>query len=88
MSVEYKVFFDTNALLYLLTADTAKADTAEAVIGPGDVTKVKVMNEFIKVCQRKLRMDRANIRKVLGVFFSLSSVITGSGPSKAFQIGG
>jgi len=33
MSVDHKVFFDTNVLFYLLSADIVKVDTAEAVIG-------------------------------------------------------
>jgi len=52
MSVDHKVFFDTNVLLYLLSADIVKADTAEAVIGSGGVFNVQVMNEFVNVCQR------------------------------------
>lgn len=38
-------FFDTNVLLYLLSADLAKADRAEALIAEGGTTSVQVLND-------------------------------------------
>jgi len=37
-----KAFLDTNILLYLLSADTAKADRAEAVVAAGGTISVQV----------------------------------------------
>lgn len=58
-------FFDTNVLLYLLSADAAKADRAEAVLAGGGTVSVQVLNEFASVASRKLRMPWAEISEVL-----------------------
>ncbi len=60
-----KVFFDTNILLYLLSADAAKADKAEALVLAGGVISVQVLNEFASVASRKLGMSWPEIREVL-----------------------
>lgn len=49
-------FIDSNVLLYLLSADSAKADRAEAILGEGGVISVQVLNEIVSVCLRKLEM--------------------------------
>lgn len=58
-------FFDTNVVLYLLSADTAKADKAEDLIALGGAISVQVLNEFVAVASRKLRMPLAEVREVL-----------------------
>ena len=58
-------FFDTNVLLYLLSADAAKADRAEEVLAGGGMVSVQVLNEFIAVGLRKLRLSWAEIHEVL-----------------------
>ena len=58
-------FFDTNVLLYLLSADAAKADKAEALVAGGGRISVQVLNEFASVAARKLRMPWAEISDVL-----------------------
>jgi predicted nucleic acid-binding protein len=60
-----EAFFDTNVLLYLLSADGRKADRAEAVMTSGGVISVQVLNEFAAVAARKLRMNWAEIGDVL-----------------------
>jgi predicted nucleic acid-binding protein len=59
------VFLDTNVLLYLLSSDAAKADRAEALAAAGGVISVQVLNEFVSVASRKLRMRMSEIREVL-----------------------
>lgn len=59
-------FFDTNVLLYLLSADSAKADRAEVLLAAGGTISVQVLNEFVSVASRKLRMTWAEIAEVLG----------------------
>jgi predicted nucleic acid-binding protein len=49
-------FFDTNVVLYLLSADSAKADLAEALIAGGGQVSVQVLNEVANVARRKLGM--------------------------------
>ena len=58
-------FFDTAVVLYLLSADTANADRAEDLLVLGRTTNVQVLNEFVAVASRKLRMPLAEIREVL-----------------------
>ena len=66
-SVVDAVFFDTNVLLYLLSADTEKADIAEQLLAQGGSTSVQALNEFTNVSLRKLRMPLADVREVLAV---------------------
>jgi len=58
-------FFDTNVVLYLLSADPAKADRAEELLAIGGVISVQVLNEFAAVASRKLGMSWPEIREVL-----------------------
>jgi predicted nucleic acid-binding protein len=58
-------FFDSNVLLYLLSADERKADRAEAVVAQGGVISVQVLNELAAVASRKLGMGFPEIRDVL-----------------------
>lgn len=58
-------FLDTNVLLYLLSADAAKADRAEALLAAGGVISVQVLNEFANVASRKLAMTWPEIREIL-----------------------
>ncbi len=58
-------FLDTNVVLYLLSADPAKADRAEEFLAAGGAISVQVLNEFVAVASRKLRMSWVEIREVL-----------------------
>jgi predicted nucleic acid-binding protein len=58
-------FFDTNVVLYLLSADTAKADRAEELLAEGGTISVQVLNEFVAVAARKTRLSMGEIRDVL-----------------------
>jgi predicted nucleic acid-binding protein len=71
-----KPFFDTNVLLYLLSADYTKANRAEAIIAAGGVISVQVLNEFASVASRKLRMPYAEIRETLQIVRALCSIET------------
>lgn len=63
---EQPAFFDTNILLYLLSADQAKADRAEELLSIGGTVSVQVLNEFVSVAGRKLAMTWSEIRDCLG----------------------
>jgi len=58
-------FFDTNVVLHQLSADTTKADRAEELLAIGGTISVQVLNEFVAVASRKLRMSWTEIREVL-----------------------
>jgi len=74
MSVDQKIFFDTNVLLYLLSADDRKAEITESVVESGGVINIQVLNEFVNVCQRKFRMDWSDTRSALVVIRSVCTV--------------
>jgi predicted nucleic acid-binding protein len=61
-----EAFFDTNVLLYLVSADTRKADIAETTIAGGGHLSVQVLNEFVSVARRKAGLDWREIDDVLG----------------------
>ncbi len=58
-------FVDTNVLLYLISADAAKADKAEALLADGIIISVQVLNEFANVARRKLKMPWADVSQTL-----------------------
>jgi predicted nucleic acid-binding protein len=59
------IFFDTNVLLYLLSADATKADRAEQLLTAGGLVSVQVLNEFASAAAGKLAMPRVEIREIL-----------------------
>ena len=69
-----RAFFDTNVLLYLISADTTKADRAEALLSTGGVVSVQVLNEIASICTRKLRMSWAEADELLEAVRALCRV--------------
>lgn len=69
-----KAFIDTNVLLYLLSADSGKADLAESVVHKGSTISVQVLNEMTNVMRRKLAMTWSEINEVLKLIQSLCAV--------------
>jgi predicted nucleic acid-binding protein len=82
------VFIDSNVILYLLSADAAKADRAEAMLNKGGIISVQVLNEVTSVCQRKLKMSWEEIDAVLLAVKSACDVVslTVESHEKAVQI--
>lgn len=74
MTTDAEAFLDSNVLLYLLSADAAKADRAEALLAAGGTISVQVLNEFASVASRKLGMAWGEIRDVLAVARELCAV--------------
>jgi len=75
MGAASRQFFDTNVLLYLLSAEEAKARRAEDLIAAGGWVSVQVLNEFASVASRKLHMPIAEIRECLEPIRSICSVV-------------
>lgn len=69
-----RTFFDTNVLLYLLSADPARAEKAEALLAEGGHVSVQVLNEFAAVATRKLGFTWTEIREVLGTVRAICEV--------------
>lgn len=68
-------FFDTNVLIYLLSADAAKADLIEEKLAEGATVSVQVLNEFASVALRKLGMKVAEIREALDPITTICHVV-------------
>lgn len=68
-------FFDTNVLLYLLSADAAKADRVEEMLAAGATISVQVLNEFTSVALRKLGLTVAEVREALESLTSICKVV-------------
>jgi len=69
------IFFDTNVLLYLLSADATKADLAEELLKDrGGIVSVQVLNEFVNVATLKLAMSFAEVREILSTLRTLCVV--------------
>ncbi|WP_256077539.1 PIN domain-containing protein [Massilia sp. YIM B04103] len=81
-------FFDTNILLYLLSAEATKADRAEELLSKGGIISVQVLNEFASVAARKLGMSWAEIREVLAQVRMVCAVkaVTVQTHDKAMQL--
>jgi predicted nucleic acid-binding protein len=58
-------FFDSNVLLYVLSADQAKASHSFALASAGGIVTVQVLNEFANVAKKKFEMRIPEIREVL-----------------------
>lgn len=69
-----RAFIDSNVLLYLLSADTAKADRAEAIVQAGGRISVQVLNEITNVARRKLAMPWPEVNEVVRLIQSLCPV--------------
>jgi predicted nucleic acid-binding protein len=67
-------FFDTNALLYLLSEDTEKADRAEALVRAGGGISAQVLDEAASVMRRKLKMSWRERREFLALLRGLLDV--------------
>jgi predicted nucleic acid-binding protein len=52
-----RVFLDTNVLIYALAQDDRRAQVAADLLSAGGIVSVQVLNEFVSVARRKLRMD-------------------------------
>jgi predicted nucleic acid-binding protein len=81
-------FLDTNVLLYLFSADDAKANRAEEIVGEGGIVSVQVLNEFAAVATRKLKMSIAETREALAVICAVCSVeaMTGQTHDRGLEI--
>jgi predicted nucleic acid-binding protein len=62
-----KAFFDTNVLIYAVTADPRKQQ-ADRVLRAGGIVSVQVLNEFANVARNKLRHDWNMIEFALSQF--------------------
>jgi len=60
-----KVFFDTNVLIYAIAQNDPRGSRAEALLAAGGVVSVQVLNEFVSVARRKMRMPWKDVTEAL-----------------------
>ncbi|MGR9052621.1 MAG: PIN domain-containing protein [Gammaproteobacteria bacterium] len=70
----FKPFFDTDILLYLMSEDTDKANRAEQLVLIGGSINVQVLNEFTALAERTLNMSHAEIRDILRTIRNLCDI--------------
>ncbi len=83
-----RIFLDSNILLYLLSADTRKADTAQSLLSEAPCISVQVLNEVTSVCLRKLKMNWSEIHDLLAVVKTTCQIepLTAATHAQAVQI--
>jgi predicted nucleic acid-binding protein len=60
-----KAFFDTNVLIYAVAENDPRGPLAEALLASGGVVGVQVLNEFVSVARRKMRMPWKDVTEAL-----------------------
>jgi predicted nucleic acid-binding protein len=83
-----RIFLDSNIILYLLSADTRKADTAQSLLSEAPCISVQVLNEVTSVCLRKLKMNWSEIHDLLAVVKTTCQIepLTAATHAQAVQI--
>ena len=83
-----RIFLDSNIILYLLSADTRKADTAQSLLSEAPCISVQVLNEVTSVCFRKLKMNWSEIHDLLAVVKATCQIepLTAATHAQAVQI--
>lgn len=66
-----KVFFDTNILIYAITADDSRSAVAEKLLAAGGTISAHVLNELVAVARRKLGRPWEEIEDALGAICTL-----------------
>lgn len=60
-----RVFLDTNVLIYAVAKNDPRCPRAEELLVTGGVISVQVLNEFVSVVRRKMRMPWKDVREAL-----------------------
>jgi len=73
--VTQTVFFDTNIFVYLYTKEAQKSDRAAQLVSQGGIISVQVLNEFVSVAQKKLKLPWDHIETGLEAIRSVCRVL-------------
>jgi predicted nucleic acid-binding protein len=60
-----KAFFDSNVLIYAMVSGDSRRERAQALVAQGGVISVQVLNEFVAVARRKMRMPWKDVIEAL-----------------------
>jgi predicted nucleic acid-binding protein len=74
-----KAFFDSNVLIYAMVSGDSRRERAQQLIDDGGEISVQVLNEFVAVARRKMRMpweDMIDAVDTLRILFPTPLAIT------------
>ncbi len=60
-----KAFFDSNVLIYAMVSGDSRRERAQQLVAQGGVISVQVLNEFVAVARRKMRMPWERVIEAL-----------------------
>lgn len=60
-----KAFFDSNVLVYAMVSGDARRDRAQDLLALGGIVSVQVLNEFVSIARRKMRMPWEDVIEAL-----------------------
>src|SRR5580693_2934888 len=60
-----KGFFDSNVLIYAMVSGDSRRERAQHLVTQGGVISVQVLNEFVAVARRKMRMSWEEVIEAL-----------------------
>jgi predicted nucleic acid-binding protein len=61
-----RAFFDSNVLIYVMVSGDSRRERAQQLVAQGGVVSVQVLNEFVAVARRKMRMPWEDVIEALG----------------------
>ena len=60
-----KAFFDSNVLIYAMVSGDPRRERVQQLVAQGGVISVQVLNEFVAVARRKMRMPWDGVLEAL-----------------------
>jgi predicted nucleic acid-binding protein len=60
-----RAFFDSNVLIYAMVSGDSRRERAQQLAAQGGVISVQVLNEFVAVARRKMRMPWEDVIEAL-----------------------
>jgi predicted nucleic acid-binding protein len=84
-----KAFFDSNVLIYAMVSGDFRRERAQQLAAQGGVISVQVLNEFVAVARRKMRMPWEEVIEALyavRILFPSPVSITVGGHEAALEI--
>jgi predicted nucleic acid-binding protein len=60
-----RAFFDSNVLIYAMVSGDSRRERAQQLVAQGGVISVQVLNEFVAVARRKMRMPWGDVIEAL-----------------------
>jgi predicted nucleic acid-binding protein len=60
-----RAFFDSNVLIYAMVSGDSRRERAQQLVAHGGVISVQVLNEFVAIARRKMRMPWEDVSEAL-----------------------